>query len=87
MTIGWIISLRAADFEALFEAQVVVACEMVRTRKASCPGTLAFDRSPAFDCSLECMALKPIRDKSIRWRSLVVAGLSNPRAVIENACT
>jgi hypothetical protein len=87
MTIGWIISLRAADFEALFEARVVVACEMVRTRKASCQGALAFDRSLAFDCSPEYMALKPIRDKSTRRRSMVVEGLPSPRAVIENVRT
>ena len=45
VTVSWIISLRAADFEALFEARVVAACELVRTRKAFCQGTLAFDRS------------------------------------------
>jgi uncharacterized protein (DUF1330 family) len=40
-------------------------------RYSSVEDALAFDSSPEFT------ALKPIRDKSTKWRSLVVKGLGN----------
>jgi len=45
MILSWVLSLRAADLAAPFEARVVAAYELVRTRKAFCQGNLAFDRS------------------------------------------
>jgi hypothetical protein len=54
MTVSWIISLRAADVEAPFEARVVAACELVRTRPP-----FAFDvNSPVSGTAMPICRLK-----------------------------